>query len=205
MNGGRRRLAPVGVVIAGSLVLDQSGVAALEVEFPLESAHVIASEAGVFRIVFDFGVLEQVHDELVTSAHVRIALPNRAPGEDIDLVLYGLSTPWRGTVPTWTSPWATPGGDVDESASSTVVTLDEGEPVSFLRLDVTHLVRGMLVGDVAANGFIMTTPRGGFSERQMIVWGDTIRSGDLVVNYRKLTALGIHDGGRERLDRKRGQ
>jgi len=205
-RGGRRaRLAAAGLVIAGSLLLDQSRVAALEVELPLESAHVISSEAGVSRIVLDFGALEQVRDELVTSAHVRIPLPNRAPGEDLDLVLYGLSTPWRRTVPTWTSPWRTPGGDLDESASSSVITLDARQPVPFLRLDVTHLVRAMLAGEVPANGFIMTTPRGGFSESEMVVLGGTILSGDLMVNYRKLTALGIQDGGRERLDRKRGR
>jgi len=158
-------------VIASSLLLHQSEVEALEVAFPLEDAQAISDGEGTSRILLGFGEMSQLRDERVTSAYVNLPLPNRVPEEEFDVIAYGLATPWRGMEPTWTSPWTTPGGDVDESASSSIVTLDEGQAALLLRLDVAHLVRAVLAGDVAANGFILTSPRGGFSDSQMNVLG----------------------------------
>lgn len=192
-------------MLAAAIVLMGTGAQALEERIPIVRAAVLeAPRTGETRFLLDIGSLDAVRNERILSARIRIPLPGLIPGQELPLELYGLTTSWRGAVPTWTTPWTRPGGDLDV-ASAAFRGLEGGSRVTTLELDVTHIIRAMAEGDVAENGFMLVpaeTDRDGFDEGERAILG-ALMGGELVISYRKLSALGIHDGGRERMERKR--
>ena len=185
------------------LIMASSQTEALELVLPLEDVTVISNDQGQSRILFGFGRLDELREELITSAWISIPLPGYAPTSDVTVEVHGLATAWRGTQPTWNSPWVTAGGDLDDTDSYDI-TLDQGRRADLLRLDVTHMVRGMADGSFPSNGFILSAYAAGrtaFNNPEMAVLGE-LRGGKLTVSYRKLTAHGLRGGPDELLKRR---
>ncbi|MGH2571549.1 MAG: hypothetical protein ACRDGR_10000 [bacterium] len=134
-------------MLAGAVLLVAAAAQALEERIPVVRAAVLeAPRGGETRFLLDIGSLDAVRNERILSARMRIPLPGVILGQELPVDLYGLTTSRRGAVPTWTTPWTTPGGDLDPG------------PAAY---------RGLEEGD------------------------------------RKLSAYGIRDGGRERMERRR--
>jgi hypothetical protein len=185
------------------LIMASSQAGALELVLPLEDVTVISNDQGQSRILFGFGRLDELREELITSAWISIPLPGYAPTSDLTVEVHGLTTAWRGSRPTWNSPWTTAGGDLDDTDSYDI-TLDQGRRADLLRLDVTHMVRGMVDGSFPANGFVLSAYAAGrtaFNNPEMAVLGE-LKGGKLTVNYRKLTAHGLRGGPDELLKRR---
>jgi hypothetical protein len=190
--------------MVGIAILVPSAGLGAELVLPLSEGVVIANARGESRVLFRFDRLDALREELVTSAWVSLPLPGLVPMADVNVEIYGLATSWEGRQPTWNTPWSTPGGDIEDT-DSFEVTLYEGERVRLLRLDVTHMIRGMVEGTFPENGFILTARAGGregFTALESAVLGG-LQGGKLIIDYRKLTAHGLRGGAKALLERKR--
>ena len=182
-----------GIIAAAILLIGTAAAQALEERIPIVRAAVLeAPRSGETRFLLDIGSLDAVRNERILSARMRIPLPGRIAGQEVPLELYGLTTSWRGTVPTWTSPWTRPGGDLDP-APAAYRGLEEGGRLTTLELDVTHIIRAMAEGELAENGFMLVPAdagRKGFDDGERGILG-ALTGGELVISYRKLSAHGI--------------
>jgi hypothetical protein len=179
-----------------------TGADAVRVEYPLAGVAAIASGEQETRILLDPGDLTSLVGTLVTSARLEMTLTGQTPGEDLNVAVYTLETAWRGGTPGWSSPWRTPGGDLDNSHVQTV-RIPAGRVPEELSVDVTSAIREIADGREANNGFLLTVPlsRGsGFSSTDLGVLG-SVTGGTLVVTYQVIAGQGHRDGSLSVLDR----
>jgi hypothetical protein len=156
------------LVLAGAL-----DASAGRVSFIARGSGVIEGPDGVGRILIDFDGLESLEGKGISAAHLSIPLTGEPPSEDIDLQAFGLDTIWRGRTTSWTTPWRTEGGDL--GYESGIVTLENGVVSGSIRLNVTQIVRGIVMRGAPSNGFLVTTPRtarDGLLESERALFGD---------------------------------
>jgi hypothetical protein len=175
---------------------------AVRVEYPLAGVTEIASGEQETRILLDPGDLTGLEGRLITSARLEVTLSGETPGEDLDVAVYTVVTAWRGTSPGWSSPWQTPGGDLDNSHVQTV-RVPAGRTPGKVSVDVTSALREIADRKEANNGFLLTIPLGrggGFSPDDLEVLG-SVTAGRLLVTYQEIAGQGHRSGSLSVLDR----
>ena len=131
----------------------------------------------------------------MTAAFLELPLPARALDEPLDVVTFAVGSQWVDRSPTWSSPWATDGGDLDDTYAHTV-RLDGSRAAGRLSVDVTQMVRDMADGVAGKHGFLLTAPigrRDGFREAEVEAFGN-LSGAKLRVTYRAISQLGYRHG-----------
>ncbi len=142
---------------AGFLMIAGAAEAA-RLSIPLAGTDVIVSEEGAARILLAYEPLELPGPSpaWVTTAYLEIPVPAVAAERRLDLQVYSVPTAWVRGAATWTSPWRTPGGDVEGNVP--YAEFDGSDTSGRLTVDVTSLVQeAFRRGDNAAR-FLLTVP-----------------------------------------------
>jgi len=139
---------------------------------------------------------------MVISARLLISTSSPLETPNLSLAIGTPDIPWQESLE-WNRLWE--GQDSDTLSNSDVITVnsDDGRIGSNLDLDVTELVRKMAQGELLENGFFLAPAdlsRDGFTEQEMEAFS-LLAESELVIRYRKISALSISDGGRERMAR----
>jgi hypothetical protein len=190
-------------LVAAACTLLAGTASALDAAFPITRVVTISGGMGGSRVLLDFGSVSALSEELILSARLVVPLSGNTPLNDVEVNVTGLTTSW-GPGATWTSPWTTPGGDVDRTLMS-AVTVRVGTQAALLDVDVTDVIRSMAEGDAPANGLLLkpdAVSRAGFNGAEMAVLGD-LAGGEIRVTYRSLTAHGMRGGAESITERRR--
>jgi hypothetical protein len=194
----------IGVAIAMLAMIFASTASSEVIRISAQRTEIIQDPEGRSRILFDFGPLQSVEGEHLISAHLLIPNASGLASGEAGARVGMPATPWFDTEPSWTSPWQVPGGDWD---SSPIVGFDprEGTFATSLSLDLSELARTVVETGGTWNGLILAPrdpSKSGFESAEMAFF-ESIAEAELVLRYRKLSALGIEDGGLQLLKRKR--
>jgi len=164
-------------------------------EVEISSIDVITSPSGESRILLKPGDLSRFRAELVLNAVLEIRLSGIAPIEPLDVRIEPLTHDWTDGTATWTSPWIAPGGDVD-AAYGLTARIEKDLTGQVLYADVSEILRGWADSELTEDGFLLSVPpvKGlGFDSEEMSVLGESLLV-KLIVDYRKITGLGIEGG-----------
>lgn len=176
-----------------------------ELDLAATRSAVITSDSEGARLLVAFpDVSPLLEDQWVTNATLLIPLGSTALSSDLMLGVEALATSW-GDSPTWTSPWTTPGGDLDETLGSSA-EVAAGTSGGTLTVDVTDIVRGWVEAEIVNAGLTLlpvSEDRAGFTPAETALLGSGMATSSLHVYYRDMKALGYQGGMKALLARRR--
>jgi hypothetical protein len=110
---------------------------------------------------------------------------SRAGSRPAGVSVYPLITNWTSNSVAWSGTWENAGGDFDETKFAPALLQASG--TAELKTDVTPVIKSMLAGSTANNGFIVIVDAGGakLSTVSTANTSSSLAKAKLVIAYRK--------------------
>lgn len=193
------RIVRLACGLVAGLLITAPAVKGARLQVPLTGTDVITNEGGDARVLMTFGPLDLPAGRAiwVSTAYLDVPLSGERLTRRIEVQAYAVSTAWTRGTATWTSPWRTPGGDVEGDVP--YVEMDEASDPSGIAIEVTSLVESALRTGAGEARLMLTVPAGrgeGFSAADRAALGQ--------LSGATLNIVYVHAGPRESAITPRG-
>jgi hypothetical protein len=185
----------IALLAAGLIGMSPRESSAARLTYALAETRVILNGEQEGRILLDFEPLLGLDGKWISSAFIHLPLSGLASPEDLEIQPCAVTTSWTGRSVTWTTPWESPGGDLE--SSSPAITIEAGRAEDTIQVDVSDEVRSMVSGRRPAHGLALSVPlwRGedGFSLSERTVLG-SLEGATLVVTFTNSPPRAVAEG-----------
>ncbi|MGQ0723065.1 MAG: DNRLRE domain-containing protein [Candidatus Eiseniibacteriota bacterium] len=172
-----RTLHAFPALVAGAAMVAAAPALAETLRLAVKDMTTVQDGLGNSRVFFHLTDPGSLGDVAVSSASVQFELAGTTRAGSLDLAVHPVQTAWSPGAVTWSTAF-------DESVyGRTEVDLNRGGTVS---LDVTLVVKEMLEGGVATNGFVLTAaaPDALGLQAADVSRFSNLASGAVEINYR---------------------